>query len=207
MIEQLDLGRLERDVYRDYFQDGLVEMLTGAYLLLIGLGLPIGGAVPFFLFLLLGYARLLRALKTRLVHPRTGYVELREGDPQPLPQFVLGSLVLSLVALVATLIVVGVIARPAMWYRWMPILFGIWLAGIWLGLGLRIGLLRYYLLACVALIAGLAIPFVSLDEKLGHLGLLLAVVGATALIGGGITLLRYLHHHPRLPKEDDDVPQ
>lgn len=36
-MEKLDMERIERDIFRDYCQDGLVDMMFGAYFLFIGL--------------------------------------------------------------------------------------------------------------------------------------------------------------------------
>ena len=152
-MQKIDLKRIERNVWRDYFLDGLADILLGAYLLMVGLFL-VGDNAAFVVFPIIFYLPLLQALKKRFTYPRIGYVELRQGDPQPLPAVILGSAVLGLVALVAVLIAAGVLAQPALWYRWMPILFGIWLAGVFLGLGLRVGLLRYYVVAVVALASG-----------------------------------------------------
>jgi hypothetical protein len=203
-MEQIDIDKIERNVYRDYCQDGLADMLIGAYLLFWGLALPAGTVAPF-IVLFLFFAPALQALKKRFVYPRTGYVELRQGDPQPLPQFILGSLILGLVALVAVLIAAGVIAQPDRWYRWMPIMFGIWLTGIFLGLALRVRLARYHVMAGVALIGGPASALLSLPGKLDNLGLFLASVGAVLLGWGMVALLVFVRRHPIQVEKADDV--
>jgi hypothetical protein len=79
----IDLKRIERAVIRDYYQDGLVDMLLGAYLLLIGLALPAGTVAPFIILPIWGLVPLLRFLKKHLVYPRTGYATLRVANPGP----------------------------------------------------------------------------------------------------------------------------
>jgi hypothetical protein len=199
MVGNIDLKQIERNVFRDYFRDGLADMMIGAYFLFIGLGLAAGTA-PFVVFAIVFFAPLLRGLKKRFTYPRSGYAELREGDPQALVWFALGSLVLGLAALVAVLIANGVIAQPAQWYRWMPIFFGIWLAGTFFGLGLRVGVVRYYVLACVALAGGPISALVPLTGKLDNIGLFFAVVGAVLLTWGVLAFVRFLRIHP-LPTE------
>jgi hypothetical protein len=194
-MEKIDLEQIERNVFRDYFQDGLAEMVFGAYFLFIGLGLA-GGTSLFIVFPIVFFAPLLRGLKKRFTYPRTGYVELRQGDPQPLLRFVLGSLVLGLVALVAVLIATGVIAQPGQWYRWMPIFFGIWLAGIFLGLALRVGLVRYYVVAGVALAGGPTLALLPLPGKLENLGLFFVAWGAVSLAWGIFAFARFLREYP-----------
>lgn len=201
MEKHIDLKGIERNVVRDYMQDGLVEILLGAYFALIGLGLLVGSVAPFIVFPMILFVPLLRALKKRLVYPRTGYVTFREGEPTAPPWFVLGSLVVGLVALVAVLIAVGAIAQPGRWYRYMPILFGVCLAGIFLGLGVRVRLARFYVAAGLALIGGPACTLLTLPGKLDHLGLFLAAWGAVVFIGGIAALIWFAHKYPIQPEE------
>jgi hypothetical protein len=201
-MEKIDLTQIELNIFRDYLQDGLIEMLLGALFFLVGLTL-IGGT-PLVIFAL-AIPLLLRPLKRRFVYPRTGYVELREGDPGPVPWFTLGSFLLGLITLVLVLIAVGVIGDPGRWYRWMPILFGISFAGIFLGLGLKVGLARYFILAFLALAAVPVFVLLPLPGKLENLGLYLASVGAVALVWGLIVFVQFLHQHPLPVEEDDDV--
>jgi hypothetical protein len=204
-MERIDLKQIERNIFRDYFQDGLSDMMFGAYFLLIGLGLLVGTVAPFIVLPILFFAPALRGLKKRFTYPRTGYVELRQGDPQTLLWFVLGSLVLGLVALVAVLIATGVIVQPAQWYRWMPIFFGIWLTGTFLGLALRVGLAQYYVVAGVALASGPICALVPVSGKLENIGLFFAVVGAVSLAWGAVTFLRFLRRYPVSTERADDV--
>jgi hypothetical protein len=204
-MTEIDLGELERDIWRDYLQDGLMELVMGAYLLLLGLGLA-GGHVAIFVVLGVVFGPLaFRALKRRFAYPRTGYVELREGDPGPAPRIILGALLLGLITLVLVLIAVGVIGQPDKWYRWMPISFGIWLAGVYSGLGVAVGLIRYYVLAVLALIAGPLFALLPLTGKLENLGLYLAAVGVVALSWGLVVFVRFLRNHPLPIEEVDDV--
>ncbi len=203
MHKTINLQAIERNVFRDYLKDGLFDILVGAYFLLVGLVLPAGTIAPFVVLFALFMRPLLRNLKQRVAYPRTGYVELREGDPQALPWFVIGSFVLGLVAQIAVWIAVGVIARPGQWYRWFPVLFGIWMAGMFLGLGLRVRMARYYVVASVSLIGGPLITRQPLTDKMAHIGAFFAVLGAVVLIGGLATLARFLKMHPRAVEGDD----
>jgi predicted membrane channel-forming protein YqfA (hemolysin III family) len=110
-----------------------------------------------------------------------------------------------LVALVALLITAGVIADPGQWYRWMPIFFGIWLAGIFLGLGLQVRLARYYVVAGVALACGPLAALLPLSDKLSNIGLFFAVLGAVILAWGVFAFVRFLRRHPLPEAGDVDV--
>lgn len=205
MAEQIDLKQIERNVFRDYLQDGLAEVLFGAYFSLLGLGLLVGSVAPFIVFPMILFVPLLRALKKRFTYPRTGYVALREGDPGATPWFALGSLGVGLVALVAVLIAVGAIAQPDRWYRWMPILFGVCMAGIFLGLGVRMGLARYYVVAGAALTGAPVFALLPLPGKLDNIGLYLAAVGAVVLVWGVAAFIQFLHKYPLLSEGVGDV--
>jgi hypothetical protein len=204
-VKGLDLDQIERSVFRHYLQDGLFDILMGVYFLFVGLALPSGPVAVFVVLPIFVFVPLMRWLKKRVTYPRAGFVELREGDPQPVPYFVLGSFALGLVVLVIVLVGLGVIGDPALWYRWMPILFGTGISGMLLGLGLRVGLPRYYVEAGVALIGGPIATLPVLSEKLGNLGLFFAAIGALVLIGGILTLVRFILQHPPVVTENDDV--
>lgn len=204
-MENIDLRRIERNVFCDYCEDGLLDILFGAYLLFVGLLLPTGMVALFVVLPIFVFAPVLRGLKKRFTYPRTGYVRLRQGDPRALRGFVLGSLALGLVALVAVLIAAGVIAHPGAWYRYMPVFFGIWLAGAFLGLALRVGLVRYYVVAGVALACGPTIALLPLAEKLGNIGLFFTLVGAVLLACGASAFVRFLRRHPLPAQGAGDV--
>jgi hypothetical protein len=203
-MQEIDLTQVERDIFRDYLQDGLLDLVMGAYFLLIGLALA-GGVIAAFLAAVIFVPFLHRALKRRFTYPRTGYVELREGDPGPAPRIILGSLLLGLIVLVVVLIAVDAIGDPAQWYRWMPIPWGIWLAGILLGLGVAVRLVRYYILAFIALVAGPFFSSLSLPGKLENLGLFLVAAGAALLVWGLVIFLRFLRQHPLAEEGTGDV--
>ena len=205
MVGNIDVKQIERNVFRDFCQDGLVDIVFGAFFLFAGLSLLGGYSLSFSMLITVFFVPLLRGLKKRFTYPRTGYVELRQGEPGPAPWLILGSLVLGLIALVAVLIAAGVIGDPARWYRWMPIFFGIWLAGIFLGLGLSVRLVRYYIVAGVVLAGGPTFALLPLAGKLANIGLFSAAVGAVLLAWGGFAFVRFLRKHPLPTKEVGDV--
>ena len=84
-MEKIDLRQIERNVFRDYCQDGLADVVFGAYFLLLGLLLPAGTVAPFVALFVVFSVPLLRGLKKRFTYPRTGYVELRQGEASALP--------------------------------------------------------------------------------------------------------------------------
>jgi hypothetical protein len=110
-----------------------------------------------------------------------------------------------LVTFIAVLVAAGVIADPGQWYRWMPIFFGIWLAGMFLGLGLQVRLVRYYVVAGVALAGGPLAALLPLSEKLASIGVFFAAVGAVLLAWGVLAFVRFLQRHPLPAEGNTDV--
>ena len=204
MEQEIDLQRVKRNLWRAYVQDGLADMLIGGYLAVVGLAMTGGRSVaPWVIVFVVGYAPLLRWLKTRFTYPRTGYAALREGDPRPLPQLILGSLVVGLAVQIGVLIATGAIGQPALWYRWLPIGLGIFVAGLFLGMGLVMGVARYYVVAAVALIGGPAATLPSLAGKLENIGVWCLLVGSTLLAWGLVLFIRFLRAHPRAAEESN----
>jgi hypothetical protein len=200
MAEPIDLKQIERNVFRDYMRDGLVDILFGTYFSFIGFSLSSGAVAAFIVFPVILFPLLLRRLKERFTYPRTGYVSLREGEPQAAPWIILGSFVAGLVVLVAVLIAKEIIAQPGQWYRWIPLFFGVWMAGTFVALALRVGLVRYYVDAGLALAAGPASALLPLPGKLANIALFFGAWGAVVLAWGVIVFLRFLHAYP-LPTE------
>lgn len=204
MTTNVDLDAVKRKIIHDYCQDGLMEVVFGGYFSLIGLSLArgISGAfVAFVIFL----APLLQGLKKRFVYPRTGYVKLREGDPGPAPWFALGSLALGLVVLIVVLIALGIIGQPARWYRWMPIFFGIGMAGGLLGLGIAVRMARYHVIAGLVLLGGPAFALLPLPGKLENIGVFFASVGAVLLFWGVVTFGLFVRRYPVIKEEAGDA--
>jgi hypothetical protein len=71
---------------------------------------------------------------------------------------------------------------------------------MFLGLGLRVRMAHYYVVAAVSLIAGPLITRLPLTQKLAHVGAFFAVIGAVVLACGLTTLACFLRTHPRAAK-------
>jgi len=200
----IDLEAVKRKIVHDYCQDGLMEVVFGVYFSVIGLALA-GGSSGAFVAFVVFLAPLLQGLKKRFVYPRTGYVKLREGDPGSAPWFALGSLALGLVVLIVVLIALGIIGQPALWYRWMPIFFGIGMAGGFLGLGLAVRMARYFVIASMTLLGGPAFALLPLPGKLENIGLFFAAFGAVLLIWGVVTFGLFVRRYPVVKEEAGDA--
>jgi hypothetical protein len=193
----------ERRAYRYWYEDGFIDILLGAFFLLVGTtSLLQDVAVPEGFATAAGVARIIvvvaaavslshivRKLKQQVTYARTGYVGYRRR-PAWVRWVKIGT---GLAAGVA----IGLLAtsqRDAV--RWLPLLGGILVGGALLYAGIRFDLARYCFLALVAVLAGGALAWLDLAESL-RLAVLLGVVGLGQIIAGVVTLIRYLRRHPR----------
>ena len=136
--------------------------------------------------------RLVKRLKESVTYPRTGYVKYRreEGHRRGW-RVVLGLLAGGLVGAVAAVLVTRLNVHLAT----MPVLTG-FILGIVLGfLGWRARLPRFYLLAGLSVVAGLA--FSGMENAIALVACYLAI-GLLLFISGGVTLWMYLRQNPIL---------
>ena len=76
-------------------------------------------------------------------------------------------------------------------------------SGLWVILGWKISLPRFYLFGAVSLLVGAGLFFNGVGGNIG-LALLLGVMGVVLCISGGLTLRHYLRQNPA-PQETTDA--
>jgi hypothetical protein len=197
-----ELDKMVRRAYRHYYDDGLVELAVGLLFAAAGLVMlawrRIGDSPALAIFLVLAIPTLtlggaflltrgIRAAKSRITYPRTGYVAYREGEPAVARRLVNAALLLILIT--------ALVLLPEQ-YNQLQLLVGGLLGVILLYLGYRVGLWRFYPVAALALLAGLGSAAWLSDELVGT-GLTFGLAGLGLLVTGRLTLLRYLGRHPR----------
>lgn len=192
----------QQRAYRYWYEDGLIDILLGAFFLLVGAssllpqldlpptartlieGLRIGAIVVAALAL----RRFVRALKQRITYPRTGYVAYR-ARPRVLRWVKVG-------IGVAAGGLVGVLATSqSESVRWALLLVGVLVGSGFLYVGVRLRLLRYHLLALTSVLVGGVLALPDLPDDLRLAGFL-CVVGGAQIVSGGITLISYLRRNP-----------
>lgn len=203
------LDKVVKDTYRYFYIDGLVELAVGLLFVLIGLSM-LGwvytdegsmwrvAAVLLMPVLILGgtfsMKYLVRFLKERVTFPRTGYVRYKEGEPN------VGRWLVIAVAL-GLVIVIWFLPE---WLSKIATIQGILLAVILGLIGYRVGLGRFYLLAAVALTAGIGASYLIANEIIGSL-LTYVAVGGLMILMGGITLINYLRQHPTIDGHEEGM--
>jgi hypothetical protein len=193
------IKQLERRTLQYWYVDGLAELATGVVSLALALLLLLAGlarpgsliarfnalAVP---VIIIGGALLsrlvVRALKERLTYPRSGYVVYRSARPRKRwLNAVIGG---GVGALTAVLIVTRSDVRAL-----LPALEGLLLGLAWFFAAGKLGLRRFYVLAALSAIAGVAAMLAGLDESLGA-ALVFGIMGLGLLGTGAFALRHYL---------------
>ncbi len=191
-----DLNKTIRRTQQYWFEDGLVELLLGLlFMVLSGLfwwqvaseseyAALVGGiAMPFIIVLgaiLLGVA--LRWLKQRFVYPRTGYITYVKPTKQKRNASLLMGLVVGIVMAVA-ITQLG-IADLAAAFIGAGIGFALFM------LGIRVGLLRFHLLAIWTVAVGVIISFLRVDITVAST-YTMGLIGLGLMVSGAIAFWRY----------------
>lgn len=193
----------ERRAYRYWYEDGLIDILLGMFLLLVGAtsvleevplpeGLAIAAGVVRIVVVVVAalvLRRIVRRLKERVTYPRTGYVAYRRR-PGWLRWLKVGT------GVTAGAIIGLLSVSQSGVVQWLPVLAGTLIGAALLYAGVRFDLTRYHALALVSVLAGGVAAWLALSSTL-RLALLLGIVGLAAVVAGVVTLIGYLRRNPR----------
>lgn len=195
-----------KQTVRYFYDDGLAELCIGVLFIIVG-GVLYGwytweenGVVNLLLSAGLIAAvlggvflvnKVIQNLKQRITYDRTGYVAYRRDEKDKNRWFPL-VLILGLITLTLFL--------PAA-YSQMQFFVGGIMAGVFIYMGYRIDLWRFYLLGAAVMLIGIGATEATTNEILGT-SLTFFSAGLLLLISGGITFARYLHNHPQ---QEEDV--
>lgn len=187
----------ERLAYRALYQDRLDDLRDGASGLLLALGLVAPADYRLVAWPLLGLAgfgpsRTVAVAKRRLTDRRTGFVRPVSGPGMPRDLYwLIGATVLLATGLFGTIENFTSLPLPSFGEAWPYTL----LSGAYLWRARATGLSRYYVPAALPIVAAIiAWPFG--DNPWDDFAILLTITGIALLVGGGLTLRRYLHDTP-----------
>jgi hypothetical protein len=208
MSQNLDLKEIERRVHQSVFQDGLMEIMMGGFLLVVGASLVMdmkwGVLLISLLVIFLGNPLLERA-KKRYVYPRIGHVKLRpekEADPKGIAVAAIVFVVILLGSMGLFTLAMGKDRGWAFWFRYfLPGSTGFMLAIGPFWLGETYGVRRGYVFAVLFLLSGIAIPVFGMASGYEAVGLECLLVGVVSLISGVIMFTRFLRKVPVVPEE------
>ena len=211
------IAKVERRVRGYWYVDGTYELHLGLTTLIMAVysflqvksnGSGLGNLLILFSgFLLIGGGgalvdRLVRALKEGVTFRRSGYVSMRKKKSQPYPPDIL-------ILIVFLAVIMGAILFdwldnfiPA---KWLPILPGLVLAAATGITAFRTSQARFYILAAVCLLAGIALAIIDNGQwdVWVNDGIYFALMSLVLLIMGAFTLRKYLRKNP-LPAETPD---
>lgn len=194
-----------------WFGDGITEIVGGIALALVGV--PLYAAAQFrmsglstlalgvMILLFPASAKVVRFLKDRITHARTGYVSYPKRPASKRRRGYVIALLLG-VAVVSTLIALGDQSLQGVASRSLLLGIGVGMAAAFLVRAIKLHLPRFFVpaaacLAVVALAWGFEFQFIE------GLALMWLVLGATLFLTGSMALLVYLHKNPRIEVEDD----
>ena len=185
-----------------WFDDGLTEIIIGAYFVLIAVlciaeySTPRGSALKTLaglasVLVVVGGAwiasRVLRVLKVRFVFPRTGYVKYHRPQRSKQRRWV-SSMVGAIISV--TLGIAMTTLRPPT-FSLPPVVEGLALALAMTYIAHFTGLYRFYALAVVSIVLGLVIAF-STPESLVGISYYFGAMGLTLLLLGLVFFVTYL---------------
>lgn len=206
-----NFDQMEQRTRRYWYQDGLSEIIVGLLFLLLGGFFWLQACLPanspaaillssgLVLVLVAGFfasRQAIRALKTRLVYPRSGYVAYRKPKRR---RFWLNGLL----AIIMAILVSALFTYAKVTLTWIPAWTGIILGAIWLVTASRIGLLRFYILAGLSALIGSILTLSGIDEYPG-LALFYALNGLAMLVSGSLIFWQYLHNIQTYQEQSDE---
>ena len=204
---QSNLSDVEQRVKRYWYTDGIGELISGGMFILLGIYFAaqeylgensiVSGLLQGSLVILLigGMALgrwLIKALKSRLTFPRTGYVEYHVNPQSSNRRRILAAVVAGMVA--ASFLIFAQELTSLL--NLTVALTGILVGAILIFLqGRGSGLERFYVLGGISILLGIALSLSGLPEGYS-LGLFYGLMGLAYLISGGMVLRRYLQENP-----------
>lgn len=206
----MSIDRAMRRPWQYWYEDGLVEMALGAILLAIALlflaemAVPAGPAKAGLAALGLPVVvigggwlagRAVKAAKERLTYPRTGYVAYRHERRRD--RIVRG---LAIGAVVGAL--VGAVMSRLPSQSWIPTLQGLLTSVAFFLLARKAGVTRFYALAGLSALLGMATSWAGLGDLLGSV-VFYGGMGVAVVASGLVTLRDYLRNS-RPPAEEGD---
>ncbi len=190
-----------------WYEDGLVEILSGLFFLAVALlllaewvaperSLMKALAAPAFMVITIVWIlvgrRVTSWLKERITYPRTGYVAYKQQKKSNATARAISAGVIG--AGVAMAVVGGYLYSQDI-ARLIPLIMGAGVALLLFRIGSELGLVRYYVLAVWSLLSGAALAWLTNDMSLS-IALFYVMLGLAIVLGGTMTMFRYLRAAP-----------
>lgn len=196
------IQEIQKQTYRYYYQDGLVELAVGILFLVVGLdtwvisSLAFGSPAAIAAWIALpiitiggiyGVNRVVKTLKERHVHHRTGYIEyVPKRNPY---RWVISGVLLALI--------LAMILLPHDW-DWLlkgSVAGGVILCAILTSIGLQVNLRRLIIVGALSLGFGIGSALSPLSDT-SSLAATFAASGLILVFTGGAAFRKYLAKNP-----------
>ncbi len=199
MRQQDPIDRLGQRAFRHSLEDGVGDIVLGVYLLTVGVATQRPALLGLSAAYLLVYGMAWRLLSQRVSGPRIGYAELPGDPPRAILAGALGSAALTMALVAALTLASGRLWDLASWPPWTPVVAGLILAGGFLYMAVRSGVIRYHAYAAIT-VAGAAFfwlfPFGPRINPSDRLTLLFFALAPLVAGAGVVVLVRFVRHHP-----------
>jgi hypothetical protein len=143
---------------------------------------------------------LVRRLRMRITYPRTGYIAYPK--PRPLKRSTRLAIWIGLPVFTAILLVLLFLDRAKFYTAdqdyvsiLMPPFFGLLFSGLWLIIGWKVSVPRFFFTAAVSFLVSVVLFLKGVGGTTG-IAWLFGAMGAILCISGGLTLYRYLRRNP-----------
>ena len=197
MSRQIDIGGVERKVFAESQQDGLLELVMGICMIAISTRLFSRVLVVMLVLPVILFAPLLEAMRKRFTYPRTGYVKLIPDKPGHVVGGIFLVSVVVLALLAVALLVFGKVGDFELWLRWCPFWGGTVLAGMFSSFASRSGAIRHYVFAAWSFVAGIVLSALKFDAVETGTLLYFAVMGGLLIAFGFVRFVTFLREHPK----------
>jgi len=200
MPATIDLPEIEKEVYRDSQQDGLMEFMMGLILMTFG-GFFYSPIFAFYILLIVFSGKIVESVRRRYTYPRIGVVKFREENPKDALTGVFLFELAVIVIIFTLLSISGDVQDYSLWVNWAPLFFGMILVGPFAHAASRSGSVRYYGYAILSVILGLLFSLIEFGSGCTGLILYLVIIGGFLVLGGLVIFVCFLRKYP-LPETE-----
>ncbi len=218
--EKINIKEISQKVYRNEYIDGFVFIFLGFFLLIAAGIINLHSVLMSLLILVfIAFYFLSKALRNYYTYPRIGYFQVKTDEPKKL---ISGMLLFSFLICIAFLILLLIFSGGdpealydfEMWYRFLPIYFGLIMFGPSLDIVDKTGQRKYYSLGIFSTILGLLIVWINFQNAKFGFTIYLLLLRSIFCIIGSITFIRFIKKYPIIPdseqpnmEEDNDDSQ
>ncbi|UCF16083.1 MAG: hypothetical protein JSW59_01210 [Phycisphaerales bacterium] len=204
MSRQVDIGGVERRLFADSQQDGLLELVMGVCMIAISTRLFSRVLVVMLVLPVILFAPLLETMRKRFTYPRIGYVRLIPDKPREVITGIFLVSVAVVCILAAAFLILGGIRDFDLWLRWCPFWGGTVLAGMFGSFASKSGAVRHHVFAAWSLLAGIVLSLIRFNAVETGTLLYFAVMGAILTPFGLVRFMAFLREHPKPLEETQD---